>query len=92
MVQGHFSIFCSDSYMVNFVSYLAVVVTSLRELSLPTLSSLLMNCWSTWALALTCYSSNVHVSPRVLTCLTHYTCILAAHTTALQIHISCLLL
>ena len=25
MVQGHFSIFCSDSYVVNFVSYLVVV-------------------------------------------------------------------
>ena len=25
MVRGHFSIFCSDSYVVNFVSYLVVV-------------------------------------------------------------------
>ena len=32
MVRGHLSIFCSDSYVINFVSYLVVVVTSLREL------------------------------------------------------------
>ena len=32
MVRGHFSIFCSDSYVVNFVPYLVVVVTSLRKL------------------------------------------------------------
>ena len=32
MIQGHFSIFCSDSYVVIFLSYLVVVVTSLREL------------------------------------------------------------
>ena len=34
MVRGHFSIFCSDSYVVNFVSYLVVGVTNLRELDI----------------------------------------------------------
>ena len=33
MVRGHFSIFCSDAYVVNFVSNLVVVVTSLRKFS-----------------------------------------------------------
>ena len=32
LVRGHFLIFCSDSYVVNFVPYLVVVVTSLRKL------------------------------------------------------------
>ena len=32
MVRGHFPILCSDSYVVNFASYLVVVVTSLRKL------------------------------------------------------------
>ena len=35
MVRGHFSISCSDSYVVNSVSYLVVVMTSLRELYHP---------------------------------------------------------
>ena len=32
MVRGHFSIFCGNSYVVNFVSCLVVGVTGLREL------------------------------------------------------------
>ena len=32
MVQCHFSLFCSNSYVVKFIPYLVVVVTSLREL------------------------------------------------------------
>ena len=35
MVRAHFSISCSNSYVDNFVSYLVVGVTSLRELWYP---------------------------------------------------------
>ena len=32
MVRGHFSLSCSDSYIVKFTPYLVVVITSLRKL------------------------------------------------------------
>ena len=42
MVRGHFSIFFSDSYVGNFVSYLVVVVKSLCELYVVMVSDLVI--------------------------------------------------